>query len=779
MNFLFNKTKESLLEQRQLLDLIKFADKKLNKQPPNTITGVVQFFYTTSLKAFDHLDFAQDIPYAENFAIKMQGMALEYITQAIINSGMGRIMEGMPYEAEHRSVWDIPDKELGSPDLVAKSQIGGMINISVKSSKDLKHKICANKFHTSNAFAWQRERFQLDVTDPLATAKNMIVSNVGIGDNVSGFDYVNAGSLSPDSLGKLVDGVLFQHSFWDKVWAEMDNNVSNVNFANITAKPLYPDQIKLLFDPIKKCTDTVMTAIGACSVGKSEVFRTLIEDDADSVKVKGRGIYVISSPRIALNNQHNDTMHSTGRVYDVTVNCSGGEFEKHWGQSGVGRMSATTNPKKIAEKILEYLASGSGKPHLIFSTDIGLPRLEEAYKLIQNGEVTHPHWNNPEDAYSTAVTQTRQGHFDEAHNFVVNTKKLKGRQRSQALRVIRSLKFFATVFKKIVFWTATKKVNGLQYDMNNTKIFGRIVAVYDFKTAVANGRVLQPYMATVTLNLNDNINVSELNQTLLKDLDNDDVVELTFLVKAIKDHKAWCDVFGLNCQIMYFGTGVTILPEFKKFLAQHFAKDNLWVNYVTADTGNTARQNIFSQYERSKFGLLMNYDIIGEGINIQSTTAVVVGRGMNDIKLVQSALRGTRLHPEDRKKFAKGLIKVGNEKGWKKPFSWLYTFSDQSSLEDTVRVENAKRLLEDLRTHGVYEYGITVVGDTGVTPSPRQLPEPPDPVSSSQSIEDMLVVELEKHANSQYEQKLIDNLDVNSDTLIEDMLKIYKETETV
>ena len=427
---IFNTTKESLLEQRQLVQIIEFADKKLKKQPPNTINGVVGFFYTTSAKAFDHLDFAQDYPSAEDFAIKMQGMALEYITQAIINSALGRFMEGMPYEAEHRSVWNIPDKELGTPDLVAKSMImiGEKINISVKSSKDLKHKICANKFHTSNAFAWQKERMQLDVTDPLATAKNMIVSNVGIGDNVAGFDYVNAGSLSPNSLGKLVDGDLFQHSFWDRVWAEMSKNVANVDFSKICAKPLYQDQIKLLFDPIKNSTDRVMTAIGACSVGKSEVFRSLIEDDSDtlksdSVKIKGRGIYLVSAPRIALNSQHNDTMHSTGRVYDVIVNCSGGEFDKHWGQFGVGRMSATTNPEKIAEKMLEYLASGSQRPLIIFSTDIGLPRLEEAYKLIQNGEVTHAHWSTPEDAYSTVVTQSRQGHLDEAHNFVVNTKK--------------------------------------------------------------------------------------------------------------------------------------------------------------------------------------------------------------------------------------------------------------------------------------------------------------------------------------------------------------------
>jgi hypothetical protein len=773
---LFNTTKESLLEQKQIIEIIDFGKNKLNQQPPNTINGCVQWFHDTALKAYGNLDFSQDFESAEKFAKKMQGMVLEYICQAVINTH-GRWIPGMPHNADHRSVHGIPDKETGSPDLVATSMITGrFINVSVKSSKDLKKSISANEYNTSNQLAWQRDRFMMDVTDPLSTAENMIMSNVKIGDNVIGFDHQVCGSKSSDSLGKIVDGPLFAVSFWDPMWLEMRHNIHNINWRQLFSKPLYDDQKQLLADPITNCGDSVMTAIGACSIGKSEVFRTLIEED--SMKIKGRGIYIISGPRIALLDQHNDTMHSTNKLYDVIVNTSGGEFEKHWNQNGFGRMTATTDPKKIAEKTLEYIRSGSNKPLLIDNTDIGLPRLQKALELIKDGTVSHEFWNSPEDAYSTVINWCRQAHHDEAHNLVVNSDKLKGQKKRNSLRVIKAIQYLNKVFDKTVFWTATKKTNGLKYDMNNQKIFGKIVAVYDFKTAVKNGRVLQPYVAVVKLDLTDDIIKNELDKQLVKDLDNEQVLELTFLVRAIKEHKSWCDLMQLPCQIMYFGTEVPVLPEFKKFLTQHFAKDNLVADYVSADTGHTARQKIFKKYENSKFSILMNYDIIGEGINIQSTTAVIVGRGMNDIKLVQSALRGTRLHKQDREDFAQGKLKVGGP-GWRKPCSWLYVFSDQQSLEDVVRVENAKLMIGRLRTHGVYEFDIKVVGGTGGGPNPRPMPDPAEPVEHNDKIEDMLKVEIENYANQQLEQQLIDSLDIGSETLIDDAIKIIKEVETV
>ena len=121
--------------------------------------------------------------------------------------------------------------------------------------------------------------------------------------------------------------------------------------------------------------------------------------------------------------------------------------------------------------------------------------------------------------------------------------------------------YFNNVFNKSVYWTATKKINGGDYDMNNIKIYGTVEAEYSFAYAIKNGRILPSYVRIITLSDSDFVGIEKMLTNSKEE--NED---LTFLIKAITDHKQWCDDVDLDCQIMFFSKGTRVLPAFKEAL---------------------------------------------------------------------------------------------------------------------------------------------------------------------------------------------------------------------
>lgn len=703
-NQLLSTCSDSLLELKQYTEVLEsagYTKQTIDSWMPTTVDGAIQLLWSASVTAHDSIGWARAQYSEKNFAQKMAGSILETLYEAVVNSQRyQRVLPGNPEYCYHRGDFRIPDKQTGSPDKIEVDTNGEFILVNIKSSPDPTKIITVNKANTNNILGWQKARRKSDPNDKLGNAKVKFLSNVGANKSVlAPADYAIFGNKGGGSLSQLIDNknsIQFWRDFWNALW-----ETQNGQKIPISSKfsGLYQDQKDLLFDPINNSTSMVITALGACGVGKTLIIRELVRTDYASYNIDGKGIYALDFPRLVLGSQHNDTFSETD-TYDTIVNTSSDNYKHHFTPGNKLRMNiATTIIKDIAKNLIEYAYSDSDSPMLILNTDKGLPRLRKAFEMIKSGDVFLKEDANPEWTYKRVVKLCKQFHHDEAHNLVASVAPKERKQKTQKKEMIKSLKYFNKIFKKSVYWTATKKVDMKgrnKYDMNNTEIFGLVEAEYDFGTAIANGRILPCYARTVFLTADDFVGLSELG---IFNKNSEDDEQLTFLIKAIRDHKLWCDSQGISCQIMFFHKDTKSLPHFKQALEKVFAKENIYVDYVTAETDQEDRGTVFETYEKSKFSVLMNYDIIAEGIDIHSTTAVVIGRGMNDIKIVQACSRGIRLLDEDRQALADGKIKVGDETGWKKPWSWIYLFENEAVVEDTIKSFEVEDLLSELTLH--------------------------------------------------------------------------------
>jgi superfamily II DNA or RNA helicase len=74
----------------------------------------------------------------------------------------------------------------------------------------------------------------------------------------------------------------------------------------------------------------------------------------------------------------------------------------------------------------------------------------------------------------------------------------------------------------------------------------------------------------------------------------------------------------------------------------------------------------FGQSSSNKY-VILNYSILGEGMNIKSLDAVLLMRNHNLIKLVQTIGRALRISAEDSEAIEKGELEVGNYSNYLKP----------------------------------------------------------------------------------------------------------------
>ena len=92
--------------------------------------------------------------------------------------------------------------------------------------------------------------------------------------------------------------------------------------------------------------------------------------------------------------------------------------------------------------------------------------------------------------------------------------------------------------------------------------------------------------------------------------------------------------------------------------------------------------------------LLFHIDMLAEGIDLPSITAVLPFRDMCNTKLIQTVGRATRLLKHDRMNFYGGVTKANEVTKMAKPHCFVLISTELfSEFEQTKRVENTLRLL--------------------------------------------------------------------------------------
>ena len=288
--------------------------------------------------------------------------------------------------------------------------------------------------------------------------------------------------------------------------------------------------------------------------------------------------------------------------------------------SGETHHFSATNPLEIAA--WNFLTVGH---KMIFTTYHSLNRLQEA-------EV-------PVDTI----------YFDEAHNSV---------QR----HFFPAVEHFSHEADRCYFFTATPKYSSAvgKAGMNDTEVYGRIIANVPAPELVQNGYIISPKVIAKQLEMvGKGEQTSERDcRNLLEVIQENPVNKILVAAKATKHIIKLISETDFALQVGELGYSVMhISAKYGAFI------DGIKVNReIFFDTLNE-----WGKDSDKKF-IVLHHSILSEGINISALEAVVFMRNMDIIGIGQTVGRTLRLHPEDAAAIRNGEITPGDVDNYTKSF---------------------------------------------------------------------------------------------------------------
>jgi superfamily II DNA or RNA helicase len=238
-------------------------------------------------------------------------------------------------------------------------------------------------------------------------------------------------------------------------------------------------------------------------------------------------------------------------------------------------------------------------------------------------------------------------HFDEAHNSV---------QKNFYV----ATEYFSQHADRCYFYTATPKYSSTpsKPGMNNTQVYGNIIANVPAPRMVKEGYIIPPKIVAKQVSL-DSTNVFERDcNHLLESIDDHDVSKILVCAKATKQ--------------------ITNLISQTGFCQELQDRGYSWM-VITAKTGaiidgkKVNREKFFdtlhewSQDDSKKF-VLLHYSILSEGINVSGLEAVIFMRSMDAIGICQTIGRVVRLHHKDSARLRSGDLTPGRLEDYHKSY---------------------------------------------------------------------------------------------------------------
>ena len=240
-------------------------------------------------------------------------------------------------------------------------------------------------------------------------------------------------------------------------------------------------------------------------------------------------------------------------------------------------------------------------------------------------------------------------YYDEAHN---------GTQKNffEAVKGI-------TADRKYYF-TATPKMSksGAENGMGNSKVWGQVICNVPAKTLIDTGAILPPKVVPFPTNrVRNKDNAHDVDADNLQDMiDSLDDGNHKILVSA-PSSKILGKMLGQTPILDYFKTnGYDVMHITSKFGAI--------INGV-----KVGREKFFDTLQtwgadNDKKFVIFHYSILSEGINVTGLTHTILLRNLPIIEMAQTIGRVIRVHSDDRKAVADGLIPSGAFHLYKKAF---------------------------------------------------------------------------------------------------------------
>jgi len=261
-------------------------------------------------------------------------------------------------------------------------------------------------------------------------------------------------------------------------------------------------------------------------------------------------------------------------------------------------------------------------------------------------------------------------YFDEAHNSV---------QR----HFFPAVEYFAAEAQRCYFFTATPKYSNVigKAGMNDTEVYGSIIAKVPAPELVQNGYIIPPKVIATQMRLS--VKGEDIAQRdceyLLQTIQDNPVDKILICAKATKH------IIGLLSETDF---------------AEQLEEQGYSVMHITSKhgafiDGNKVNREVFFDTlnewgkDADKKFVVLHHSILAEGINISALEAVVFMRSMDIVGIGQTVGRTLRLHPADAAAIRSGALQAGALESYTKSYGLVIcpTF-DKASAGTAQKVQN-------------------------------------------------------------------------------------------
>jgi superfamily II DNA or RNA helicase len=251
----------------------------------------------------------------------------------------------------------------------------------------------------------------------------------------------------------------------------------------------------------------------------------------------------------------------------------------------------------------------------------------------------------------------------------------------------------------MAFFTATNKTT--RHDkcgMDDKEWFGGVVHRTDPRDLICRGIILPPRMITAEISVNikkedeagkysnaDAMKIVEETLEVFTKEHSHGAIHKVIVTCDTADQARWC-ADSTSEKLDELG--------YKRFL-------------VLSDVNKIRPLHLMPIKELDAFraypqnAIIFQYDIISEGIDVPGITAILLLRGVGDIKVVQTIGRTLRLDPSDRSAIKAGVIKPGDFSSlWKKPYGSILVPVNHGDVVSETKYRTVGGLVQAIRSHG-------------------------------------------------------------------------------
>ena len=329
--------------------------------------------------------------------------------------------------------------------------------------------------------------------------------------------------------------------------------------------------------------------------------------------------------------------------------------------------------EQLSSEYLEFITNASvlhihsGETHHFSSTKPNVIR--NWYEQAQGHKLIFTTYNSLQQLQRAEV-KVDTIYFDEAHNSI---------QR----HFFPAVEYFSAEAERSYFFTATPKYSVTigKPGMNDTEVYGSIIAKVPAPQLVQNGYIIPPKVIATQMRLS--VKGEDIAQRdceyLLQTIQQNPVDKILICAKATKH------IIGLLSETDFANQLVEQGYSMMHITSKHGAFiDGQKVNReVFFDTLNEWGKDADKKF------VVLHHSILAEGINISALEAVVFMRSMDIVGIGQTVGRTLRLHPSDAAGIRSGALVAGALDSYTKSYGLVVcpTF-DKASTGTAQKVQN-------------------------------------------------------------------------------------------